>query len=772
MIKAATSHFGLIKPVQSARFTLIIALLLMMQNGFAQFTATTRATGQWNANATWSTTRTGTISTVGSSTTVTGVGTNFLTELAVGDTITTTADALFGTNSRVASITNNTSLTITTAATIASQSFNARRVPGSTDDVIISGSNTITITANASCNSVTYTGNQTKSITFGANVATLNVAGAFGLNDAGNGVGYSLVVNAGTVNAASLTMVGGGNGGGTTAVTLTSGTLGITGAVSLTPNNGAQTITVGTGTFNAGSISLVGSATPASLVTATTGTINVTGNIAFSGTAAKAQLTFTGAGILNLGGNMGSGGTFTAGTSTVNMNGTTQAINGAYTYNNLTVKSTSTTTANALSTVSGTFTVENSGTFIVKASTGTDGAAGDIPGATRSFGASSTIEIQKWGDGTGTSLVALPTGVTWGNLKINVTTTMASSWNQLGNLTTINGTLTMASLGLATQREFRLTGAAALTLSVGGISVTGGTLNTNSGTAAPVINLTGNLSVTGTGVLNSTGSGLATINFSAASGTQTFSSTSGGISASQIAWKVGTGSSTNTVQLSTDFIMQSLGTMTVLTGSTLDCQAFKVAGAIAGTNGSFTLNSGGTLKIGSSAGIVASLAATTGNIQTGTVKSFSTGANYFYNGTSTQATGTGLPATIAGLTISNSGGTTGVTLTSSVSATTLTLSAGRLTTGGNTVTVSTTGGLTTGGSTNYVSGTLIRAVSGAGNVAFPIGDASNYTPISLNFGAATAGNVTVSTSVPGVPPANGFIPTGSGISQTKYINRT
>jgi hypothetical protein len=69
--------------------------------------------------------------------------------------------------------------------------------------------------------------------------------------------------------------------------------------------------------------------------------------------------------------------------------------------------------------------------------------------------------------------------------------------------------------------------------------------------------------------------------------------------------------------------------------------------------GSFTLASGGILNIGSVGGIAQTGA--TGNIQTAT-RSFSVGGNYHYVGVAPQITGTGLPATVNTLTVSDTAG--------------------------------------------------------------------------------------------------------------------
>jgi len=80
------------------------------------------------------------------------------------------------------------------------------------------------------------------------------------------------------------------------------------------------------------------------------------------------------------------------------------------------------------------FQVDNGGTYVHNAaSDSANGSANDIPGSTsRSFGESSIVEIQKWANG-GASPVALPAGVAWGNLKVNVAS-LGGAWHQSGGL--------------------------------------------------------------------------------------------------------------------------------------------------------------------------------------------------------------------------------------------------------------------------------------------------------------------------------------------------
>ncbi len=164
---------------------------------------------------------------------------------------------------------------------------------------------------------------------------------------------------------------------------------------------------------------------------------------------------------------------------------------------------------------------------------------------------------------------------------------------------------------------------------------------------------------------------------------------------------------------------------------------------------------------------------TRGNWTNGTNGTFtSANTTVEFNATAADQTITKTTAeTFNTLVINNTFGGTGVTASNGVSASALTLTAGKLTAN---ATVTSTGGLTTGGATNYVVGSLTRAVAaGVSSPNFPIGDAGNYTPVSFAFGAGnTAGNVTVSTTVPGVPPASGTPPSGPGLSTAQYIDRS
>ncbi|MBK7094718.1 MAG: hypothetical protein IPH57_06635 [Saprospiraceae bacterium] len=102
---------------------------------------------------------------------------------------------------------------------------------------------------------------------------------------------------------------------------------------------------------------------------------------------------------------------------------------------------------------------------------------------------------------------------------------------------------------------------------------------------------------------------------------------------------------------------------------------------------------------------------------------------------------------------------------------TLTLSNGLINTGANKVIITSTGSIAR--TNGWVFGNLQKYIpTGAASPTFEIGDASVYAPVSLAFGSVgTAGNILASTLKPNVAPAAGTPPAGSGISQTKYLDR-
>lgn len=138
-----------------------------------------------------------------------------------------------------------------------------------------------------------------------------------------------------------------------------------------------------------------------------------------------------------------------------------------------------------------------------------------------------------------------------------------------------------------------------------------------------------------------------------------------------------------------------------------------------------------------------------------------------FNGATAQNIGGSALTTFNNLTINNGAGVTlGVSATVNA---TLALTGGVLATGGNQIVLAGGGSVSGGSSGSYVNGSLRKAfVVGAGQLfTFPVGDASNYTPISLSsLNVTTAGTLTGKTTLGEHPRIS-----CSGINPAKDVNR-
>ncbi|HLK30129.1 MAG TPA: hypothetical protein VKT28_16225, partial [Puia sp.] len=252
-------------------------------------------------------------------------------------------------------------------------------------------------------------------------------------------------------------------------------------------------------------------------------------------------------------------------------------------------------------------------------------------------------------------------------------------------LKTINGNFTFSAP--SSSSDLSLATNSALTLNIGGTFTHsgGGDLQLSDGSSNPIINVAGNLVLSAGGTLDfGNGSGTGTINlsgnFSESNGTDrlesgfgsngiinfvgtaqsiTSSGTTGG-NISNVDFNINNGS---TVTLLSGFTLNNTSqvffissTLTVLNGGVLICGNNNISGvtksSFFSTNSTFVLSPGGTIQIGSTAGITAA-GTSSGNIQTAT-RTFNQGGNYIYNASVNQATGTGLPTTLTdSLTINN-----------------------------------------------------------------------------------------------------------------------
>jgi len=369
----------------------------------------------------------------------------------------------------------------------------------------------------------------------------------------------------------------------------------------------------------------------------------------------------------------------TPGTIMIIESGGTLNVGHQCTFGALTIKAGGVFSANSGSTVtvnstSGTFTVESGG--LVNINNNATSGVSAIWGGTEDFQAGSTVNIQNWNYGVGNGdnrLIQNPSiisanadGYYFGNLVIsgapstifvmsegtqtinlcknNFTASSTGSnvaFNNALSLVTIGGNVTVTTGALSINASGS-TGTCNSTI-LGNLVSTGGIINLNqnsSGTTTAILNLKGNLTIpAGTTLLSATDAG-SKIVFNG-SGTQEISiiSTLG----SNVEFEV---ASTTTAKL----INQNLALTTtsnllsVLSGGTLECGSFVISGS-----GAFTLSGGGNIKTSNATGIAGSITTTT--------KSFSSAANYEFNGAATGTlTTTPTANTVNNLTVNNAAG--------------------------------------------------------------------------------------------------------------------
>jgi hypothetical protein len=174
----------------------------------------------------------------------------------------------------------------------------------------------------------------------------------------------TIIVNVNAVGA-SLSFTGGNQ---PALVSINPGiSLTISGAISLNAPSDAnenKIMAVGEGSLSCASISMASTINDNRdcRVTVSTGTVTVSGNISMSGSAARNQFTFTGAGTLNIGGSITGGDLITFTGSTVNYNGAAQNVRGA-TYHHLTLSGSATKTLSGATASNGTVAINNGATL-------------------------------------------------------------------------------------------------------------------------------------------------------------------------------------------------------------------------------------------------------------------------------------------------------------------------------------------------------------------------------------------------------------------------
>jgi fibronectin-binding autotransporter adhesin len=584
-------------------------------------------------------------------------------------------------------------------------------------------------------------GNWSSTATWGGNSVPTS-ANAVTINN-----GISVTIDVADARCASFSIAT-GNANGTVTLAGTN-MLTVTGALTIaTPStdNRTKTFAVGDGTLNVGSISITGNNNNRiSQITIASGTLNCTGNIAFAGAAARAKIVVTVAGVINVGGNF-TGGTFTCGSGTVQYNGAAQTI-GNYVFNNLTLSGSGTKTEST-ATVNGILSIE--GTAVISG-TPTYGAAATLRYRTtnsRTVGA----EWLATTAATGGVIIENPSGILTLNaakvFNANVPLTLGSGSNLAtgnfgltfsGNFINNGGTLTAGSspvtlTGTATQSiaGFSTTGLVSMTKTGGTATladdVSGGafTMNGSGGT----LNLGAGLSHTFTGTWTRTN---GILNCGSSSIT-----IAGAISGTVGTFTAGTGT--------VNFSGSAAQTIPALTYYNL------ILSGTRNTN-SITFTSGGTFNVGGN--FTAEAYFTSGGYVV-------TNTTFVFNGTTTQSIDA---FTFNNLTVNNS---SGVTLAGDVSITgttnALTFTSGIISTGSNTLGLASGSVVTGAGAGKYISGNLRKGITNGAGITktFEIGDAINYTPVTLTFSGTVSGSGSIKASTTGSDHPNigtsSFIP--------------
>lgn len=467
----------------------LILILFLAAFNLEAATITSTATGNWSASAWPNTLRTGTITTSNASTTVTGTGTAFLTEISVGNIIKTTGNVIIGT---VASITDNTTLILTgnAASTNSNIAFNFQGV-GPIDAAVIAAGHTVTVDNNFSCASILFNGNTSGSISVSSGF-TLNVTG--GVSNLGSLINLTpnyTVSGLGTMTCSSVTFSSTSAGSGSTetkTLSLSVSTLNVTGAISNTSNDReSTTINISSTNFNMSGSSITNNnASGGAAATNLTST-----NVDYNGAAQTVYAaSYTNLTLSNSGAKTMTG--VTAVTGNFSMSGSTTAtpvitsIGG-----NLTISGTAVMTTGAINTVTGSLTVGSGATLTLGGFAITIGSTSSITGTVNTVAAAT-------GTKTFTGAVTINSGGTWNLSGQNPLTSFAGGITM--NSTTFNNGTNTATFSVSQS----LAGTGSMTF--GTIDINSTIALTNSNTAnvtAGVIDLNNNSS-TFTQGLNST----------------------------------------------------------------------------------------------------------------------------------------------------------------------------------------------------------------------------------------------------------------------------
>ncbi len=497
-------------------------------------------------------------------------------------------------------------------------------------------------------------------------------------------------------------------------------------------------------------------------------TNNNTGGLTVSASLTGAGTLTQGAGAtLNLGMGVGS---FTLNTlvasasgNTVNYNGGPQTVR-PIAYHHLTVSGSSAKTINGLTTVSGNLTF--SGTITT---TTTDSHL--TVGANLTVGAGTTFVVGDFDITVNGSTTVAGTLTHFGNLgtKLYVgLVTITGTWSNTGDADFtfrggLNGTITSGNAGVTATYTFDTNASQVIdgTIAVVNINVGSGVTLTNDGS----ITISGNLGGLGTWTQGTTGililngtMDITTLNASAVGNTVKYTLGAGGPQAVRgIAYhhlELGGG---------TDKTMPA-GLSTVngnLTISTSGTDVILAAGLTVG--GTVTINSSTSLDVSAS-----NFALNVGGGFTGSGTFAPQNGIVTMQGSVSQAINNAATAPFYNLVINNAAG---VTLSKDITVNnSLTLTNGKITTSTRFVIIGENATIVGADATHYVNGNLRKMfpISAQQSFTYPIGDATNYTPVDLTVNDVTiAGGIAAKT----VTTAHPNVGTITGYDVTKDVNR-
>jgi hypothetical protein len=385
--------------------------------------------------------------------------------------------------------------------------------------------------------------------------------------------------------------------------------------------------------------------------------------------------------------------------------------------------------------------------------------------------AASSVTINTGANASGLTFAAGSSLVVTNNVVVNLpTAAVIKQINVATGTLTVGGNVTLNG-GTAATRDALLTVSSGLITINGGliINATVATSSTASITAAG-----GRITVNGAaGVTNGDVVTVGAGTFSVTNAAATFNNTS----ATNVA---STTVSTGTLSVTGNLTNAAAETMTLSSTGNI------TVGGTLTNNGTVTLTTTGNVNANgdftnSATGIFTNTAAGILNIGGNATMSGTfnrgTGAVTF-NSATPQTLGGTVATTFNNLTINKASNNLTINTTPTVNAT-LTFTMGQIVTGANAVIVAATGTIATPSASSYVVGNFQKMYAAGANLSyfagnnFPVGDATNFTPVNITAGtntAGAAGSLTVSTTATEHPLVTAPI-ASTGINATYDIAR-